>query len=542
MISPIASTAALAVFGLMIAAAPAARAQSLKVGLSSEPTAADPHYHKQTQNDAFAAHVYDSLVARASDMTLIPGLAVSWKNLDDTTWEFKLRQGVKFSNGAPFTSEDVLFTVCRTLNNKTNITSSYTNVTRRLAGVQTPDAHTVIFKTKTPIPLLPVEFGRGLAILWNGIAPHGKLSFTPDAGCGVTGPWPTVADFNSGKVAIGTGPYVLKSYVKGAGIELTRNENYWGRKPAWKDVKFIPATNAGPRLTGLLAGDFDVIENPAARDLQRIKSDPKFGFVATPSTRMVFFQPAIGRDPGAQVKAPGGKNPLADVRVRRAINMAIDRKTIVSRLMDGMAPIAYQYMPDGMFGAVAKAPEIKYDPEGANKLLAEAGYPNGFELTLSSTNDRYINDGQITQAVAQYLSRIGIKTQVDAMSGAIYFPKRAKLEFGFAMGGWPSEDGEASGLFQLWVTSNDPPNAVGTSNYGRFSSAEFDKIYLQGSVTVDPAARKKLYEQATRIALENVPLIPLHFESSIWAFRKGLVYEGRRDQYTLAMSVKPAGK
>jgi len=395
-------------------------------------------------------------------------------------------------------------------------------------------------KTDNHIPLLPAEFARSLPIIWNGIVPHGKLSYAPKTGCGVTGPWPTVVDFNNGKDTIGTGPYTLKSYVKGTGIELTRNENYWGQKPYWKDVKFLPVPNAGPRLTGLLSGDFDLIENPAARDLQRIKSDPKLGFVATPSTRLVFFQPDIGRDPSPLVKGPDGKNPLADVRVRRAINMAIDRKTIVARLMDGMATPAYQYMPDGMFGALAKAPEIKFDPEGAKKLLAEAGYPNGFELTLSSTNDRYINDGQVVQAVAQYLSRVGIKTNVDAMTASIYFPKRAKREFSFSMGGWPSENGEASALFQLWVTTYNVDKELGTSNYGRFSDAEFDKVYLKAANTVDPASRQKQLEQATQIALDNVPLIPLHFESSIWAFRKGITYEGRRDQFTLATSVKPA--
>ncbi|AKQ57588.1 ABC transporter substrate-binding protein [Bordetella hinzii] len=528
--------------GLLAAPGGAALAQTLKIALSSEPTSADPHYHKQTQNDAFSAHVYDSLVGRDANMKLKPALATSWKNLDDLTWEFKLRDDVKFSNGKPFTSEDVLFTICRTLNNETNISQSYMDMTKRIADVQTPDAHTVIIKTAEPLPLLPAELARGLPIIWNGIVEHGKLSFDPKAGCGVTGKWPTVADFNNGKDAIGTGPYLLKSYVKGTGIELTRNDNYWGEKPAWKEVKFVPVPNAGPRLTGLLSGDFDVIENPAARDLQRIKNNPQYGYVATPSTRLVFFQPDVGRSTSPFVKAADGKNPLQDLRVRRAISMAIDRKTIVARIMDGLATPAYQYMPDGMFGGLPNAPEIKYDPEGAKKLLAEAGYPNGFEMTISTTNDRYVNDGQIAQAVAQYLSRVGIKANVDAMTASIYFPKRAKREFSFSIGGWPSEVGEASGLFQLWVASLDSPKSLGTSNYGGFSNADFDKVYLQAIVTVDPAKREKLLQQSTQIALDNVPLIPLHFESSIWAFRKGLVYEGRRDQYTLAMSVKPADK
>nr|WP_092004051.1 ABC transporter substrate-binding protein [Polaromonas sp. OV174] len=524
-----------------------ALAQSLKIALSSEPTSADPHYHKSTANDALSEHVYGTLVARDANMKLIPALATSWKTINDLTWEIKLRPGVKFSNGKPFTSEDVLFTICRTLNNETNVSSSYTDLTKQIVDVQTPDALTVILKTHAAFPLMPAELARNLPIVWNGIVEHGKLNFDPKKGCGVTGAWPGVADFNNLKNAVGTGPYLLKSYVKGSGIELTRNEGYWGTKPHWKDVKLVSVPNAGPRLTGLLSGDFDVIENPAARDLPRIKENPKYAYVATPSTRLIFFQPDIGRNPSPFVKvAAGGKaeaaNPLQDLRVRRAISMAIDRKTITARIMDGMATPAYQYMPDGMFGALPKAPEIKYDPEGAKKLLAEAGYPNGFELTLASPNDRYINDSQVTQAVAQYLSRVGIKTTVDAMTASIYFSKRAKRDFSFPMGGWPSETGEASALFQLWVATLDAPNSLGTSNYGGFSNAEFDKVYKEAISTVDTAKRQKLLEQSTKIALENVPLIPLHFESTIWAFRQGLSYEGRRDQYTLAMSVKPKGK
>jgi len=527
-----------AVPGLVFATC--AAAQTLTIGMSSEPTSADPHYHKMTQNDALSAHVYDSLIVRSSDMTqLKPALATSWRTLDDTTWELKLREGVKFSNGDPFTSRDVVFTFCRTLNNK-NPTGSYM-LARLMSEVQTPDAHTVIIKTRQPMPLLAAELARGLSILWHGIAPHGELRFDGDT-CGVSDGWPTVTDFNAGRVNIGTGPYVLKSYVKGTVVELERNPNYWGDAPHWQSVKIVPVPQAGPRLTGLLSGDFDVIENPAARDLNRLRDNPKFGFVATPSTRLIFLQPDVARADSPFVKAPEGSpgtNPLQDLRVRRAINMAIDRNAINQRIMDGMATPTTQYMPAGMFGALAQDPVVKYDPEAAKKLLAEAGYPKGFELTLSAPNDRYINDSQIAQAVAQYLSRIGIKTQVDTMTASIYFSKRAKREFSFAMGGWPSELGEASALFQPWVATLDRPNNLGTSNYGGFSDAEFDRVYLQAAVTLDADKRREMLEDATRIALDKVPHIPLHFESTIWAFRAGLTYEGRRDQYTTAMAVKP---
>ena len=533
------TTLSLASLAALALPAGMAAAQSLTIGLASEPTAADPHYHKVTTNDSFSAHIFESLINRNAKMELIPGLAESWKPVDDSTWELKLRKGVKFSNGEPFTSKDVLFTICRVLNNETNVSRSYMEPMQNFSDVQTPDDYTVIIKSERPIPTMPNELARALPIIWSGIAKFDKLKFAPKEGCGVTSSWPTVAEFNTGKLSIGTGPYKLKSYVKGTGIELERNDAYWGTKPHCKTGKMVPVPNAGPRLTGLMSGDYDVIESPAARDLPRIKENNKLDFVATPSTRLIFFQPDSGRAQSPFVKAADGKNPLQDLRVRQAISMAIDRKAIVTRLMDGMATVANQYMPTGMFGSLDKPAEIKFDPEAAKKLLADAGYPNGFELTLTTTNDRYINDGQIAQAVAQYLTRIGIKTTVDAQAAAIYFPKRAKREFSFAIGGWPSENGEASGLFQYWVASTDKDQGLGTSNYGGFSNAEFDKVFVPAMAMMDGAKRKAEYQKATQVALNNVPLIPLHFESSIWAFKKGLSYEGRRDQYTLAMSVKP---
>lgn len=521
----------------LLAMAAGAHAQSLTIALASEPTAMDPHYHQATPNNAMTSQIFETLVAQDAKMRLTPGLAASWKTLDDTTWEFKLQEGVKFSNGQPLTPQDVVFTFCRAMNNPESIAGSYAAVVQKFADVQAPDAHTLVIKTLKPYPLLPNDLTR-MGIIWNGIAEHGDITFDLDKKCGVTGAWPKVIDFNTGKYAIGTGPYKLKSYVKGTGIELERNDGYWGEKPEWQHVKFVPVPNAGPRLTGLLSGDFDVVESPAARDVPRIKSTPGFGYVVTPSVRVVYFQADVGRDKSPLVKADNGKNPLQDVRVRRAISMAIDRKTIVDRIMDGMAVPANQFLPDGMFGTLPTPPQLTYDPEGAKKLLAEAGYPNGFELTLSSTNDRYINDGQITQAVAQYLSRVGIKTHVDAMTRSVYFPKRAKREFSFAMGGWASETGEASSFLQYWVTSFAPELGMGTSNYGRYSNPELDKIFRQAVTTVDDAQREKLLQQALKLTLADLPSIPLHFESSIWAFRKGLTYEGRADQYTLATSVK----
>ncbi|HEY9572969.1 MAG TPA: ABC transporter substrate-binding protein [Pusillimonas sp.] len=508
------------------------QAQTLKIGLASEPTAVDPHYHQTTPNEALVYHIFQPLVAMDADQKLQPALAKSWEATDDTTWTFKLDEKAKFSNGEPFTAQDVVFSFCRILNNETGIGSGGTNTVRRILSVETPDERTVLLKTAAPQPVLPNELAR-IPMIWSGIVKHGKLTYTPKEGCGVTSPWPVVNDFNSGKDVIGTGPYVLKSYVKGSGIVLERNEKYWGELPAWKEVRMTAVPSAGPRLTGLLAGDFDLIENPAARDLKRIK-ESGFGHTVKPSVRIMFFQLDAGREQSPMVKSSKGDNPLQNVKVRQAMSMAIDRKTIVDRIMDGVALPANQFIPAGMFGAIDQAPALEYNPKKAKQLLAEAGYPDGFELTLSATNDRYINDAQVTQAVAQYLSRIGIKTQVDTVTSSVYFPKRAKREMSAALGGWGQETGEAGNFLQYWVTTNNKDRGVGSSNYGRYSNPELDKLYFQAMVTLDGGQRSQLLQQAVKIALADMPNIPLHWESGVWAFRKGIAYEGRADQRTMA--------
>lgn len=513
-------------------------AQTLKIGLASEPTAVDPHYQQTTPNEALVYHIFQPLVAMSSDMKLQPALAKSWEATDANTWTFKLDEKARFSNGEPFTAQDVIFSFCRVLNNETGIGGGAANAVRRIVSIETPDERTLLFKTAVPHPVLPNELAR-IPMIWSGIVKHGQLTYTPKEGCGVTSPWPVVTDFNSGAAVIGTGPFTLKSYVKGSGIVLERNDKYWGAAPAWSEVRMTAVPSAGPRLTGLLAGDFDLIENPAARDLKRIK-DSGFESTIKPSVRVMFFQLDAGREQSPLVKSPKGDNPLQNVKVRQAMSLAIDRKTIVQRIMDGVAEPANQFIPEGMFGSIERAPVLEYNPKKAKALLTEAGYPDGFELTLSATNDRYINDAQLTQAVAQYLSRIGIKTTVDTMTRSVYFPKRAKREMSASLGGWGSETGEAGNFLQYWTVTYNKDLGVGSSNYGRFSNPDLDKVYFEAMRTLDDGKRSELLQQAVKMALADMPNIPLHFESGVWAYRKGIAYEGRADQRTMATNAKPA--
>jgi peptide/nickel transport system substrate-binding protein len=513
-----------------------ASAQSLKVGLSSEPTAIDPHYHELTPNYTLSNHIFETLTRNDANARIQPRLAVSWSNRDDRTWVFKLREDVKFTNGAPFTADDVIYSLCRILNNETSVSGSFTEPVKNMEKVTKEGDHTLVITTKNPDPLLINDLAQTF-IISKAAAKVENVVFDPATTCGVTGPWPTVSQFNDGTLAIGTGPYKLKSYTKGGTIELTRNDAYWGEKPHWAEVRMTAVPNAGPRLAGLVAGDFDLIENPAARDLGRIRGNDKFAHVVTPSNRVIFLQ-LDQRENSPFVKSDKG-NPMRDVRVRQAMSMAIDRKAIVRRIMDNAAEPANQFLPANMFGAMPDAPELAYDPQGAKKLLAEAGYPNGFQLTLHATNDRYINDGQIAQAIAQYLTQVGIKTEVDAMTRSIYFTRRAKQEFSFSMGGWGSSTGEASSFLRQWVATMNKETGLGLSNYGGFSDPEFDKVISEAIKTMDSNLRETRLRQAGKRAMEQMSHIPIHLESSIWAFRKGIDYEGRADQLTLVMDVRP---
>ena len=517
----------------------AANAQTLRVGLTSEPTATDPHYHDLAPNNALSRHVFDALTSSDPLQKIRPGLATSWEARDDRTWAFRLREGVRFSNGEPFTAQDVIFSFCRILHNETSVGgNAFHEHVKNMAKVEAEGANTLVITTRKPEPLLPNHLG-SLGIVTRSVVKAGELAFDPAAGCGVTQPWPTVSGFNDGSAAIGTGPFKLKSYVKGSAVELVRNEGYWGEKPAWSEVRLVAVPNAGPRLAGLLAGDFDLIENPASRDLGRLKDDARFRYIVTPSTRVIFLQLDVARDRSPQMRTENG-NPFKDPRVRLAVSKAIDRKAIAARIMDNTATPASQFLPVGMPGAQPSPAALDYDPKAARALLAEAGYPNGFGVTLTATNDRYINDAQIAQAIAGFLTQVGIKTEVDAMTRSIFFTRRAKLEFTFAMGGWGSTTGEASSFLRQWAPTRDDKAGLGLSNFGGYSDPAFDQVITKAIATVDDIEREALLQEAGRLLLAKLPLIPIHFESTIWAFRSGLTYEGRADQYTLAMSAKPS--
>ncbi len=511
-------------------------AQELTIGVSAEPSALDPHYHNLGPNNAMRRHIFESLVLQDAKQRLQPGLATSWRPVDDTTWEFKLREGVKFHDGSPFTAKDVVYTVCR-IPNVENSPSSFTVYTKAIADMQIKDPHTLVIKTEGPYPLLPVEVSTWGVLSATANGATGDIGFGRE-GCTGTGDYPKTEAFNTGAAAIGTGMYKFKEFTRGDKIVFERNDDYWGGKADWATVTFRPITSDGPRVAALLAGDVDIIDKPPLQDLERIKQEG-FQVAQGLSNRVIYLHLDHEAEPSPGITGID-KNPFKDVRVRKAVSMAINREAIVERIMGGVAVAAGELLPPGMFGATPGAKAEEYNPDAAKKLLAEAGFPNGFGLTIGSPNDRYINDAQVAQAVAQMLTRVGIKTQVDAVTASTFFKRRNQYEFSMYLAGWGSGTGEMSSPLRALVATPNKDKGYGGTNRGRYANPDLDALIDQALATVDDDKREKILQQASGVVMADYGILPLHFEVTPWAFRKGITYEPRTDQYTLALGIKPA--
>ena len=515
--------AALTVSSLSMAAP--AGAQELKIGIKTEPSALDPQFHTLNPNIQIGAYFFDALIAQDAELKTKPALALSWKAIDDTTWEFKLRPGVKFHDGSDFTAEDVVFTYER-IPKVPNSPGPYTIYTRQMKSFQIVDPLTLRIVTTGPSPLLPLDVA-ALPILSRkamaGSAPEGK----------------TTAEMNSGNGLVGTGPFKFVEWQRGSRIVGERNDAYWGDKPYWKTVTLRPLSNNTTRVAALLSGDVDLIEDPPTTDLAKLKNDPKITLAKAVSNRVIYIALDQHGDPPIGIPDTAGKNPLMDKRVREALSIAIDRKGIADKIMEGVAIPAGDLLPYPMGGTRKDTPVDAFDSAKAKKLLADAGYPNGFSITLGAPNGRYINDLKLAQAVASMWTRIGVKTEVDANAPPVFFKNRDSFKYSAYLAGWGASTGELSNALKSLVATPDRAKGMGTTNSGRYSNKEMDAKLEQAVVTIDDAKREALLGEASKILMTDHGIIPIHFEVSVWAMRKGLTYAGRADQSTFAVDVKP---
>ncbi|EHL99105.1 ABC transporter, substrate-binding protein, family 5 [Acetobacteraceae bacterium AT-5844] len=492
------------------------------IGASSPVPSLDPHISNTTSYNALGRHVFDRLIQQDASGTLRPGLATEWKAVSNTVWEFHLRPGVTWHDGRDFTADDVLFTFERL----PSAAGGFVSVTRPIAKAEATDPLTLRIETKQPYPLLPNDLA-ALAI----IARHAAEGAAPE-------------DWNNLRAAIGTGPYRYAAFQSGDRAELVRNERYWGGVEPWAKVTYRFIGNDGARTAALLAGDVDLIDQVPSTDLARLKRDSRLSVTQSQGVRLIYLQTDFSREvapPG--VSAADGKplerNPFLDVRVRRALTLAIDRQALADRVMEGTASPTGQWLPPGSYSYHPEIPVPTADAEAARRLLAEAGFPEGLRVTLSTPNDRYPNDAKVCQAVAQMWTRIGVRTTVEAVPWSVYLARGQQQAYGVRLGGWGSSTGEASYLLRNVLSTYS--QGRGSANFSRYSNPELDALTERAVVTLDDAQREAILRQATKLAIEDVGLIPLFLLGNSWASRKELHYEARRDEFTLAANLRPAG-
>ena len=485
----------------------ASQAVTLRVANVGDVMSMDPHSLNETLQLSFTASVYEPLVGRGKDMSLAPLLATKWTQTSPNVWRFELRKGVKFHDGTPFAADDVVFSFARAADpggDMRGYTASFKEV-RKI------DDHTVEIETTAPNPILP-DVISNVYMMSKTWSEANKADKPVDRRKGIE----NTASFK----ANGTGPFRLKERQPGTRTVLVRNLNYWDKVESNVDeVVFTPIGSDATRVAALLSGEIDVMEPVPLQDVERVKANPNFVVLQGPELRTIFLGMDQKRDE-LLFSSVKGKNPFKDVRVRKAFYQAIDIEAIKTKVMRGAAtPTALMVGP----GVRGFQPDMNkrfpYDPEAAKKLLAEAGYPNGFEVTMNCPNDRYVNDGAICQAVAANLARIGVKINLQAETKVSYFPKILSRNTSFYLLGWTPSTGDAhDAMFALMATPND--KGQGQFNLGSYSNAKFDELTTKIQSETDQKKRNEMIREAFKIHQDEVGHIPLHQQALAWGMAK----------------------
>jgi peptide/nickel transport system substrate-binding protein len=513
---------------LGVLAAPAA-AQTLTIGVRAGPESMDPHFTALGVNIEAMKHVFDALVTSDENLQVRPGLAESWRPVNETTWEFRLRPGVRFHDGSELTAEDVKFSFDRI----PSITgpNPMTLYTRRVREVRVVDPRTVHIVTDSAAPTLPNDLVRVMIV-------------SSRAAGGLTRETASEA-FNSGRAAIGTGPYRFVSWTPREQLVLERFDGYWGGRQPWERVVRREIPNDPARVAQLRARQVDMISRVPASDLATLRREPRLE-VAVRDTIFVFVLDLDLRERSPQVAARDGsplaQNPFRDARVREAIDLAIDRRALAEVAMEGLGGVATQLVTQGTFGHNAAIAESRPNLDRARQLLREAGYPNGFRFTLSFTADRLPGDREVGTAVTQMLARVGLEVQPAAMPVAVLFSARPRGELSATMAGWGTITGESYYTYSAIAHSNDTERRLGAFNWRQFANPEIDAMIRAAGAELDDAKREDLLKRIAAAFIAERATLPLTTVGAAWAGWRDRVRftRLRNDEETLAMDVAPA--
>ena len=507
------ATRLLATAAIGLVFAPSAEAKTLRFAFQGELKSVDPYQINESFSLSVNEAVYEGLVRRAPDMKIEPCLATSWEVLDPLHWRFHLRKGVKFHEGQDFTADDVLFSAHRVL----SAGSDLKGLIPADADIVKVDDYTVDFLLKTPNPLLINQWEVWGIFSKSWSEAHGATEAT--AMNATTPPYAALH-------ANGTGPFMLVSHEPGVKTIWKRNPNWWD-KPAHNldEVVFTPIPNAATRVAALLSGEIDLMDPVPLNDQARVNASPNAQVLAGPEARTIFLGMDQARDEltHASVK---GRNPFKDVRVRTAFYQAIDEEAINKKVMRGQAkPTALMIAP-ALFSLAADFHRLPFDPEASKKLLAAAGYPDGFTVQLDCPNDRYVNDEQICQAVVGMLARIGVKVDLNAEPKSKFFAAitaAGGYDTSFYLLGWTPTTLESYNVFQFIMGCRDANTNWGGNNSGGYCNPKVDALARKALTEPDEAKRDADFAEAWRISLvDDVSYVPLHQQALAWGVSKSL--------------------
>ena len=494
-------------------------AKTLRTSDQGDALSMDPHSLNETTQLGFTHNVFEPLVARDAQLKPTPALATSWKQTAPTVWRFELRRGVSFHDGTPFTADDVVFSFQRAADPGSDMRGTV----GQIKEVRKLDASTVEIVTTVPVPILPDQLT--LFYIMSRVWCEANNATKPvDKRKGVE---------NAASVrANGTGPFRLRSREPGVRTVLARNPQYWDKiEGNVTEVVWTPIGNDATRVAALKSGEIDLMQPVPVQDAERLKQDPNLKVLQGAELRTIFLGMDSKRDEllFSNIK---GKNPFKDRRVRQAVYQAIDVEAIRTRIKRGAGTPTNLMIAPGVNGFVAELNKRPpFDPEASKKLLADAGYPNGFEVKMNCPNDRYVNDGEICQAVAGMLARVGIKINLEAESKATYFPKILSRNTSFYLLGWtPTTYDAHNTLYNIMAT---PQGGQGVFNLGSWSNARFDELTTQIGVETDQARRNAMIAESMKIHAEDFGHVPLHQQALAWGLRKNVSILQRADNIIL---------
>ena len=485
----------------------AANAKTIRIGNQGDALSLDPHSLNESLQLSVTGNVYEGMVGRNKDLSLAPLLATSWSQPTPSVWRFELRKNVQFHDGTPFNADDVLFSFARAAADGSDM-KSYTNDIKEVRKV---GDFVVEIETKAPFPILPDVISL-VYIMSKKWSETNQATRPVDRRKGVE----NAASFR----ANGTGPFRVRERQPGIKTTFARSGNYWGKiEGNVTEVVYTPITNDATRVAALISGEIDVMEPVPVQDIARVNASANAKAMTGPELRTIFLGMDQKRDE-LLYSSVKGKNPFKDKRVRQAFYQAIDIEGIKRTVMRGASNPTAMMVGPGINGFDANANKrLPFDVEAAKKLMADAGYGAGFEVTMNCPNDRYVNDGEICQAVAANLSRINVKINLQAETKGTYFPKILRRDTSFYMLGWTPGTYDAHNAFNGLMRCVDDKGS-GQFNLGAYCNPKVDELIAKIQSETDKPKRAAFISEAFKLHTDDIGHLPLHQQALAWGVSK----------------------